>query len=82
MLTEPTVNQKVKSWCRTINLKGNFGSHSLRKTWGYHQRVTATSQLGCPWPQFNRPWKSHNNRQRKMPPEAGFAIGGVIGVIY
>jgi hypothetical protein len=42
----------------------------------------ATSQLGCPLPQFNRPWKSHNNRQRKMPPEAGIAIGGVIGVIY
>lgn len=30
----------VKSWCETINLKGQFGSHSLRKTWGYHQRVT------------------------------------------
>jgi len=45
-------------------------------------QALATSQLGCPWPQFNRPWKSHNNRQRKMPPEAGIAIGGVIGVIY
>ncbi len=30
----------VKSWCETVNLKGNYGSHSLRKTWGYHQRVT------------------------------------------
>lgn len=40
VLTVPTVNAKVKSWCRTINLKGNWGSHSLRKTWGYHQRVT------------------------------------------
>ena len=46
------------------------------------KREDATSQFGCPWPQFNRPWKSHNNRQRKMPPEAGIAIGGVIGVIY
>jgi hypothetical protein len=27
-------------WCAAINLKGNFGSHSLRKTFGYHQRVT------------------------------------------
>jgi hypothetical protein len=25
---------------RAINLKGNYGSHSLRKTFGYHQRVT------------------------------------------
>jgi hypothetical protein len=36
----PSVHSLVKSWCRAINLKGNFGSHSLRKTWGYHQRVT------------------------------------------
>ena len=30
----------VKKWCNDINLKGNYASHSLRKTWGYHQRVT------------------------------------------
>jgi len=35
-----TVNNMVKAWCREINLKGNYGSHTLRKTWGYHQRVT------------------------------------------
>jgi len=45
VLTVPTVNQKVKSWCRAINLKGNYGSHSLRKTWGYHQRVTFGTDL-------------------------------------
>lgn len=39
-LTVSTVNRLVKSWCREINLKGNYGSHTLRKTWGYHQRVT------------------------------------------
>ena len=44
-LTVPTVNAKVKSWCRVLNLKGNFGSHSLRKTWGYHQRVTFGTDL-------------------------------------
>ena len=44
-LTVPTVNAKVKSWCRAINLKGNYGSHSLRKTWGYHQRVTFGTDL-------------------------------------
>lgn len=27
----------VKSWCRDAGLKGNYGSHTLRKTWGYHQ---------------------------------------------
>lgn len=39
-LTVPTVSQMVKGWCRTVGLKGNYGAHSLRKTWGYHQRVT------------------------------------------
>jgi integrase len=45
VLTVPTVNQKVKSWCRASNLKGNWGSHTLRKTWGYHQRVTFKTDL-------------------------------------
>lgn len=39
-LTVPTVNRLVKGWCKVINLKGNYGSHTLRKTFGYHQRVT------------------------------------------
>jgi integrase len=39
-LTVPSVHRLVKGWCKMINLKGNYGSHSLRKTWGYHQRVT------------------------------------------
>ena len=40
VLTVPTLSRMVKNWCRAINLKGNYGSHTLRKTWGYHQRVT------------------------------------------
>ena len=40
VLTVPSVHKLVKSWCNEINLKGNYGSHTLRKTWGYHQRVT------------------------------------------
>lgn len=39
-LTVPSVHRLVKSWCKEINLSGNYGSHTLRKTWGYHQRVT------------------------------------------
>lgn len=45
-LTVPSVNRLVKSWCSAINLKGNYGGHTLRKTWGYHQRVTF--QRGIP----------------------------------
>jgi integrase len=40
VLTVQSVHRLVKSWCGAINLKGNYGSHTLRKTWGYHQRVT------------------------------------------
>ncbi len=29
----------IKKWTQSINLKGNYGTHTLRKTWGYHQRV-------------------------------------------
>jgi integrase len=37
-LTVPTVTRMVKHWCRTIGLHGHYGSHTMRKTWGYHQR--------------------------------------------
>ncbi len=39
-INERTIHKYVKRWCNAINLKGNYGSHTLRKTWGYHQRVT------------------------------------------
>ena len=38
-LSVPTLNNLVKDWCRKINLKGNYGSHTLRKPWGYMQRT-------------------------------------------
>ena len=35
-ISVPYASQLVKSWCR--GLKGNYGSHSLRKTFGFIQR--------------------------------------------
>jgi integrase len=32
-------NILVKKWTNEIGLKGNYGTHSLRKTWGYLQRT-------------------------------------------
>ena len=29
----------IVSICREVGLPGNFGTHSLRKTWGYHARM-------------------------------------------
>lgn len=36
-LTVPTIINMVKGWCTAVGLKGNYGSHTLRKTWGYWQ---------------------------------------------
>ena len=38
------VTHYVQSWCDQIGLKGNYGAHSLRKTWTYQMR-----QHGVPW---------------------------------
>jgi len=38
-LTRDYLRKMIKQWCAAIRLPGNYGSHSLRKTWGYHQRV-------------------------------------------
>ena len=39
VLQANTLNRLIKQWCKAINLKGNYGAHSLRKTWGYIQRT-------------------------------------------
>ena len=29
----------ITAICQQVGLRGNFGTHSLRKTWGYHARM-------------------------------------------
>ena len=36
-ITKSYVNQKVKEWAR--GMRGNYGTHSMRKTFGYIQRM-------------------------------------------
>lgn len=31
----------IQGWCHGAGLKGNYGGHSLRKTWGYQARLKA-----------------------------------------
>ena len=38
-LSVSALNRLVKQWCADIGLPGNYGSHTLRKTWGYHERT-------------------------------------------
>jgi len=37
-LTTFRVTRLVKSWADAVGAKGNYGAHSLRKTWTYQQR--------------------------------------------
>jgi hypothetical protein len=38
VLTDPSIYRLVKGWDWDMRLKGNYGSHTLQKFWGYHQR--------------------------------------------
>jgi integrase len=38
-LQSQAVSRLVKKWTSEINLKGNYGAHTLRKTWGFIQRT-------------------------------------------
>ena len=38
-LTVSTVNRMIKRWCKDTGIQGQFGTHSMRKSWGYFQRT-------------------------------------------
>jgi len=38
-LTIQRLHQLVNLWCKAVGLQGHFGTHTLRKTFGYHARV-------------------------------------------
>lgn len=44
-LSVSTVNRLVKAWCAMVGLHGRYGSHTMRKTWGYHQRKSNDAPL-------------------------------------
>jgi integrase len=52
-LCVPYLNDLVKGWCREINLKGNYGSHTLRKTFGYMHRTVNKTDLPTLMTMFN-----------------------------
>lgn len=60
-LTVPYLNNLVKQWCAAVKLKGNYGSHTLRKTFGYHQRKTFCVSLPILVDVFN-----HSSQKQTM----------------
>ncbi|MBL0715732.1 MAG: tyrosine-type recombinase/integrase [Desulfosarcina sp.] len=53
VLLASSVHRLVKSWCKQVNLIGNYGANSLRKTWGYHQFATFGTDLNRLMTYFN-----------------------------
>ncbi len=52
-LCVPYLNSLVKAWCGAINLKGNYGSHTLRKTFGYIHRTQFNTDIPTLMAMFN-----------------------------
>lgn len=42
VLTVGTITAMLKAWCSGAGCKGNFGSHTMRKTWGFWQYKRGT----------------------------------------
>lgn len=52
-LTVSSLNNLVKAWCRQVGMRGNYGSHSLRKTFGYMHRVVHGTDIPTLMVMFN-----------------------------
>jgi integrase len=52
-ISVPSLNGMVKGWCKEINLTGNYGSHTLRKTFGFMHRTVNKTDLPTLMTMFN-----------------------------
>ncbi len=52
-LCVPYLSGLTKKWCRSINLRGNYGSHTLRKTFGYIHRTAFSTSVPVLMEMFN-----------------------------
>lgn len=52
-LSVPYLNAMVKKWAELINLRGNYGSHSLRKTFGFIHRTVFGTDIPTLMSMFN-----------------------------
>ncbi|MFC1866527.1 tyrosine-type recombinase/integrase [Thermodesulfobacteriota bacterium] len=44
-ITASYLNRLVKGWAKALNLRGNYGSHTLRKTFGYIKHTVQGASL-------------------------------------
>jgi integrase len=52
-----SLHRLVKGWCADVGLDGNFGSHSLRKTFGYINRMAFKTDIAQLSAMFNHTYK-------------------------
>ena len=52
-LNVATLHKMVSGWCAEINLRGNYGSHTLRKTFGYVHRTVFGTDIPTLMTMFN-----------------------------
>jgi integrase len=53
MIGVSAFNHMVKKWCGDAGLTGNFGSHTLRKTWAFLQYTVFNTDLSIISDQLN-----------------------------
>lgn len=68
-ITIQRVNQMIKQWTSDINLKGNFGAHSLRKTFGFAHRTRFGTGFEILAKRFNHSSPSITMRYLGLSPE-------------
>ena len=61
LLTVPSVHRLVKTWAKECGIEGHYGSHSLRKTFGFHKRVTFGFDIPTLMTVFN-----HSNQKQTL----------------
>lgn len=60
-LTVPSVNYLIKSWCKSVDLKGRYGCHTLRKTFGFQHRTRFGTDLPTLMVMYN-----HSNQRQTL----------------
>ena len=69
-----SLHRLVKGWCADTGLPGNFGSHSLRKSYGYIYRTAFKADLGLLASMFNHPYKRQTVDYLCLPQEELYSI--------
>lgn len=64
-----TLSTMVKGWCKDAKLKGNYGSHSLRKTFGYMHRTINKTDLPILMRMFNHSSQKQTQEYLGIQPE-------------